>query len=74
MCIRDRISNNRRLNFLLGIELVQGITQNRREFNFDTRMRDDENKLDLLFGIKFGWTLPFEIGGRDREVFYVPGR
>jgi len=67
------ISNNRRLNFIAGIELVQGFTKNRRDINFDTRMKDDEGKLDLLFGIKFGWTLPFQTGGRDREIFYVPG-
>lgn len=67
------ISNNRRLNFIAGIELVQGFTKNRRDFNFDTMMKDEDNQLDLLFGIKLGWTLPFEIGIRNREVFYVPG-
>lgn len=67
------VSNNRRLNFIAGIELVQGFTKNRRNFNFDTMMRDDENKFDVLVGIKFGWTLPFQIGISKEEVFYVPG-
>jgi len=67
------ISNNKRLNFIAGIELVQGFTKNRRSFNFDTQMADDSNKLDLLVGVKFGFTLPFQIGRDMEEIFYVPG-
>ena len=68
------VSRNKRLNFIAGFEFVQGFTKNRRAFNFDTMMKDDESKFDTLIGIKFGWTLPFQIGVAKEEVFYVPGK
>lgn len=67
------VSNNKRINFIAGFEFVQGFTKNRRDINFDTMMKDDDNKFDTLIGIKLGWTLPFQIGISKEEVFYVPG-
>ena len=67
------VSNNRRLNFILGFEFVQGFTMNRRSINFDTMMKNEEKRFDTLFGLKVGWTLPFQLGVAKDEVFYVPG-
>jgi len=46
------------VNFYFGFEFIQAFTQNRRDFNFDTMMKDDKNRVDLLFGVKAGWMLP----------------
>jgi len=46
-------------NFYIGFEFTQAWTQNRRSFNFDTQSRDTSKRLDLLFGAKIGWMIPF---------------
>ncbi|MEO1518295.1 MAG: hypothetical protein AAFV95_24975 [Bacteroidota bacterium] len=64
------LSSNRLINFYLGFEFTQGFTQNRRSFNFDTRTADTAKRLDLLYAIKIGWSLPFYIGESGEEIFY----
>ncbi|MEZ7886943.1 MAG: hypothetical protein ACI897_000888 [Flavobacteriales bacterium] len=47
-------------DFYLGLELIEAITSSRREYNFDTSTSDlGDTRLDLLFGIKAGWAVPF---------------
>ncbi|MEO5571864.1 MAG: hypothetical protein ABIT08_13295 [Bacteroidia bacterium] len=50
--------NHYLVNFYCGFEFIQAFTQNRRDYNFDTMMRDDKKRVDLLFGIRAGWMLP----------------
>lgn len=61
---------DRRANFFAGIEFSQGFTQNRRDFNFDTRSTDTAKRLDLLFGIRVGWTLPFYLNSNPDSIYY----
>ena len=59
------------INFTLGVEAIQGFTQNRRSFNFDTQMQDTAMRLDALLGAKLTWTLPFYLGSdRSEEIIY----
>ncbi len=51
------MSNYKLINFYIGIEAWQGFTQNRRDFNFDTQVKDDDKRLDMLYGIRAGWVL-----------------
>ncbi|MEP7167812.1 MAG: hypothetical protein ABI855_00420 [Bacteroidota bacterium] len=46
------------VNFFIGVDFIQAFTQNRRDYNFDTMMKDDKKRVDLLYGIKAGWMLP----------------
>ena len=62
-------SNNRLVNFYLGYEFVQGVTQSRRPFNFDERLKDDATRSDLLQGVKFGWSIPL-YKKTPREFYY----
>ena len=55
-------------NFLLGVELNEGLTKNRREYNYDTRSFDTNQKNDFLYGFRFGWIIP--IKGRTSDEFY----
>jgi hypothetical protein len=66
----QHLSNNRRINFLAGFEFSQAFTESRRSFNFDTRMKENEKRLDLLYGIRIGWTLPFYVGENADEIRY----
>lgn len=55
-------------NFFGGFEFNQAFTRNRREYNYDTRSFDREQKLDLYYGLKIGWMIPFK--KRASEEFY----
>jgi len=66
----QKISRNRTINFILGVELVQGFTQNRREWDFDKMAKDENKYFDFLLGGKFAWTIPFEIGAKGEDIFY----
>lgn len=57
------------VNLTIGFEFFQGFTQNRRSFNFDTRVADTEQRLDLLAGLRFSFSLPF-YQGNSEEIFY----
>ena len=63
------LSKNRRINFYAGVEFTQAFTQSRRDYNFDTMTVDEENRLDLLFGFRVGWVLPFYFGDSG-DIFY----
>lgn len=49
------MSNNRLVNFFIGVESVQAFTQSRRSFNFDTQTVDTAKRFDMLLGIRAGW-------------------
>jgi len=52
------MGNNRLINFTLGFEGYQGFTQSRRDFDFDTMKKDDQKRLDMLYGLKLIWSFP----------------
>jgi len=52
------LSNNRLVNFYVGIECMQGFTQSRRSYDFDKMKHDDTKRLDMLWGAKVAWILP----------------
>jgi hypothetical protein len=64
------LSRNKRINFHIGLELTEGFTQNRRGFNFDTGLRDDKTRLDMLYALKLGWMLPFWSAQKASEIEY----
>jgi hypothetical protein len=52
------LSNSRLTNFYLGLEVLEAFTKSRRDWNFDTMERDDRERLDILYGVRFGWIIP----------------
>jgi hypothetical protein len=64
------LGKNRLINFYAGLEFTQGFTQNRRDWNFDTMEQESGERLDLLFGIRLGWVLPFYFGGNVADSYY----
>lgn len=51
------MSNNKLVNFIVGVEAFQGFTQGRRDLNFDTGTTDNAKRRDNLLGLRVGWTL-----------------
>lgn len=64
------LSDNRRINFSIGLVLQQGFTKSSREFNYDTRQTDTAKRIDLLNGIQVSWILPFYFNDYSEEVIY----
>ncbi|MFZ2900981.1 MAG: hypothetical protein WA004_20285 [Saprospiraceae bacterium] len=66
----QHFSLNRRINFFAGIELIQGFTASRRSWNIDEMAREEGSRLDLLFGFRAGWVLPFYLGEKGETIYY----
>ncbi|MFZ1664265.1 MAG: hypothetical protein WBO28_01915 [Flavobacteriales bacterium] len=65
----QHLSNNRRVNFMVGFEMQLGFTQSLRPFNFDTGRPGDTGRLDFLNGLRAGWTLPIYRAKDDRQFY-----
>lgn len=53
------LGNKRLVNFFGGFEFIEGFTQGKRNFNYNTGLSETGNRFDLLMGIKLGWIMPF---------------
>ncbi len=51
-------SNNKLVNFTLGIDALFGFTKGRRDYLFDVMRPDTKQRLDILYGIRGGWFIP----------------
>lgn len=75
LCLQEFIgyhlmTNDGRINFYGGFEFSQAFTQNRRDYDYITRSKDEAKRLDLLFGFRLGWILPFYFGKSASEIYY----
>lgn len=64
------LSTNKRVNFTVGFEFTQGFTKNRRDVNYDALKNEQESRLDLLWGIRANWIIPFYSGKGAAEIYY----
>lgn len=55
-------------NFSIGIEVIEGFTQNRRSFNYDTMEAETGTRLDILVGLRVSWILP--VYKNNDDYFY----
>jgi hypothetical protein len=51
-------SNRQLVNFYGGFDFIQGFTENRRDYNFDSPNQKEAKRIDLLYGFKIGWIIP----------------
>jgi hypothetical protein len=65
----SHLSNNRRINFLIGLEATQAWTQSVRGYNYDTQAYDHAKRHDGLVGFKVGWIL--NLYQRAPDAFYI---
>lgn len=64
------VSRDRTINFYVGFEATEGFTKNRRGFNFDTGVRDDLKRIDVLYGVRLGWQLAIFTNQKAEEIEY----
>lgn len=63
--------NTRLVNFFLALEFVQGITQNRRDYDFATSAPSDKStRVDVLLGGRVGWMIPLYREAPDKFYTY----
>ena len=62
--------NNRFLNFYGGFEVTEGFTKYVYPYLYDLRENDTSSKLDLLFGFRVGWVIPFYRNISNRFYYY----
>lgn len=60
----------KRVNFTVGLEVIEGFTQNRRSLNFDTGVADKSKRLDILSGLKVSLTIPVYLKKSTDEEFF----
>jgi hypothetical protein len=60
---------NRMTNFYLGIDFMEGFTTNTRGFNYDTRLSDNGNHLDIFIGPKLCWMIPIYLASKGTDEF-----
>lgn len=65
----QHLSDNRRSNWMVGLEFGQGFTQSLRSWDFSEMRKLDEKRTDLRFGIRLTWTLPFYMSGAE-NIYY----
>jgi hypothetical protein len=55
----QHLGRNKLGNYNVGFEFSEGITKNRRIYNFDSMGPDNSLDFDMLVGVKVGFVLPF---------------
>jgi len=63
------LGKNHIANFTFGFEFTQAFTKNRRSYNFDEMKHDDTSRIDLLYGFRVSWMIPF-YGKAPKEFYY----
>ncbi len=54
-----RYSNKNTFNYKIGLEINEGLTKNRRSWNYDTFGPITDQRIDLYYGLKMAIVLPF---------------
>lgn len=64
------LSNRNFFNFYVGLEFMQGITQGRRNYQFDLMAPLNDNRFDGAIGLKIGWIIPvYPEGATDFHMY-----
>ena len=70
-CVGYRyFSNNHKINFFVGIEFIQAFTQDVRMYDYNSQTSYEDNRFDLLSGLKFGWTIPLYKKSDNQYYYY----
>ncbi|MBK8051783.1 MAG: hypothetical protein IPK35_00530 [Saprospiraceae bacterium] len=64
------MSNDKRVNFEVLFDFVQGFTSEIRAVNFDTGLATIPSRKDLMFGVRVKWDLPFFFSGTEDIIYY----
>jgi len=63
------LSENRRINYYIGLDILEGFTAGRRSWLYDVHRPDLDSRLDISTGIKLGWVLPLYKGEKEDRYY-----
>ena len=63
-------SKKNNIRYILGLEFVQGLTKNLRQYNYTTQSRVNGTRKDYLFGLKCGFIIPIKKRRTERYYYY----
>lgn len=63
-------SENRLVNFYVGVDFSQAFTKNLREYNYDTHEYDLGSKQDNYTAFRFGWMIPIYLSSKNDEFIF----
>jgi signal transduction histidine kinase len=64
------LAANRRINFQIGLDLIQAFTRERRTVRYDTGLPAHAARHDLLNGLKISWILPIYERSEKAELYF----
>ena len=65
----QQVGYGREMSWLIGFEFNQAFTNTLRAWDFNEMRKLDAERVDLRFGIRLAWTLPFYTGTAE-EIYY----
>jgi len=57
-------------NVFGGVEAYEGFTMSRRSFDNTLMRRDDQERIDILLGLKVGFSIKFNLNETGDEIYY----
>lgn len=64
------IGKNKTINYEIRLFVIEAFTKNTRIINFDTGLKDDASRLDIIIGMEFKWLIPLKDQQAAGEIFY----
>jgi hypothetical protein len=64
----QNMSNNKLINFTIGIEIIEGFNRGMRDYQIDLMGPYTDNKFDVYLGVRAGWFFP--VLRKDPNEFY----
>ena len=64
----QNMSNNKLINFTIGIEIIEGFNRGTRDYQIDLMGPYTDNKFDVYLGLRAGWFFP--VLRKDPNEFY----
>jgi len=65
----QNMSNNKLVNFTIGIEIIEGFNRGLRDYQIDLMGPYTDNKFDVYLGLRAGWFLPV-LRKNPNEFYY----
>jgi hypothetical protein len=65
----EHVGYGRDMSWMVGLEFNQAFTQTRRDWDFSEMRKLEGQRLDLRFGVRLAWTLPFYTGYAE-DIYY----
>lgn len=65
----QQVGYGRSQSWMFGFEFNQAFTNTRRDWDFTEMKKLDQSRVDLRFGVRLAWTLPFYTGNAE-EIYY----